>query len=770
VPALTVAPPVVDIISYYVKPSILCLHRIRPGAVYGNMASEVRTMTVEEKVNRFVQKKQFQEALSLLEKLVKGPKQFWALKMTGIIHHDMGRFSLSSISLGEALAISPDDIEANLFMASACHNQGENSSAVVYLETVYRQQNKNYHALRLLSLIAISESRVAEALRYTAEMVKYWKNDMDSCLFHGQALLDSGRAEDAIRYFDHVIGQHGEKYQGYYCKARALVSMGNTEEAFPFYQRAESLSGRLVTPSLELAALYQKTGKLGEATRLYEQLRRKHPDNVEVLNHLASFYIKCHRISEAIELLERSTGVAPGNGGTMLTLSGAYKAVGDLERCMEYSRKAHALLKPDPSLFSTYLLNSNYLPQFSNREFLEEHKKWDAQFARNLSVYDHSHHDYSVGRRLRIGYVSADLKNHAVYYVIEPFFRQHDKSGFELYCYYNDASKDHITKRFEALADKWRDVYSMSDARLAQTIYDDNIDILIDLSGHTGGNRLPVLAMKPAPVQVEYEAYPNTTGLNAMDYKLTDDLLDTESDQQWHTEKLWSLGECFICYQPNPQAPDVLESPPCTRNGYVTFGSFSNLYKINEEVVRLWSRVLHSVPGSRLLIMRLSINELARKRFESLFEKEGIDSARLSFVGEIPERYRSLPGGTEIMAIMSECDVMLDTLPYNNHTIALEALWMGVPVITLYGNRHAARVCSSIVNAAGHSEFIARSEDEYIEKAAAIGTDESLLSELRKSLRDDFRKSILMDFPAFTARLENAYLEIWSEVCQQHAG
>ncbi|HHH42507.1 MAG TPA: tetratricopeptide repeat protein [Gammaproteobacteria bacterium] len=733
------------------------------------MASKVRTMTVEEKVNGLVQKKQFQEALSLLENLARGPKLFWALKMTGIIYHDMGRFGLSSTSLGKALAINPDDIEANLFMASACHNQGENDAAVTCLETVCRQQHNNYHALRLLSLIAISENRADEALRYTAEMVKFWEDDMDSCLFHGQALLDAGRTAEAIGYFDRVIGRHGDAYQGYYCKAKALVAMGDTEEAFPFYRQAGSLAGGFVAPSLELAALYQKAGKIGEAMQLYDELRARYPDNIEVLNQLAGFYIKCHRVSEAIELLERSAAVAPGNGGTMLTLSGAYKAVGDLERCMEYTKKALALLEPDPSLFSTYLLNTNYLPQFTNREFLEEHKKWDAQFARKLPAFDHAHHDYSADRKLRIGYISADLKNHAVYYVIEPFFRQHDKSGFELYCYYNNASKDHITKRFEALADQWRDVYSMSDARLAQTIYDDNIDILIDLSGHTGGNRLPVLAMKPAPVQVEYEAYPNTTGLGAIDYKLTDDLLDMESDQQWHTEKLRSLGECFICYQPNPQAPDIQESPPCESNGYVTFGSFSNLYKINKQVVRLWSRVLHRVPGSRLLIMRLSINEFARKRFESLFEKEGIDSARLDFVGEVPDRYRSLPAGTEIMALMSECDVMLDTLPYNNHTIALEALWMGVPVITLYGDRHAARVCSSIVNAAGHSEFIARSEEEYIEKAATIAADRRLIAVLRKTLRDDFRESILMNFPAFTARLEQAYREIWSEACQQKA-
>jgi predicted O-linked N-acetylglucosamine transferase (SPINDLY family) len=719
-------------------------------------------MTPEEKANRFIQKRQFKEALPVLKILAKGPKKFWALKMTGIIYHDMGQFKLSSINLVEALSINPDDIETNLFMASTCHNLKNNSDAIAFLKTVYKQQKTNYHALRLLSLIAISENHPTDALRYTTEMVKHWEDDMDSCLFHGQALLDSGRSSDSIEYFDRAIIRHSDKYQGYYCKAKALVSTGNTDEATSCYRQASKLAGDFVAPSLELANLYEKTGNINGAIQLYESLYRKHPDNTEVLNNLANFYIKCYRIPEAIKLLETSAGIDPENGSTMMTLSRAYKSIGDLNKCMEHNKDAIALLKPDPSLYSAYLLNTNYLPNISNNEFLEEHKKWDARFACDIKLFDHSHHDYTDGRKLRIAYISADLKNHAVYYVIEPVFNNHNKSGFELYCYYNDIKKDHITERFEAQTDCWRDVYSMSDSQLARTIYDDNIDILIDLSGHTAGNRLPVLAMKPAPVQIEYEAYPNTTGLSAIDYKLTDDLLDTENDQQWHTEKLVSLGECFICYQPNPDAPDITE-PPGTNNDYITFGSFSNLYKINEHVIRVWSKVLHSAPDSRLLIMRLSINKFARKRFESLFEKEGIDRGRLIFISEIPERYRSLPKGTEIMAIMSECDVILDTLPYNNHTIALEALWMGVPVITLYGNRHAARVCASIVNAAGHNEFIAYSEEEYIEKAVAIGSDKKLISDLRKNLRNDFRNSVLMDFPAFTERLENAYREIWSE-------
>lgn len=721
-------------------------------------------MNLVDRASKLIQQQQFKSALPVLKKLTRGSHRFWALKMSGMVYRELGQLSDASRALEKALAISPDDVDANLFMATVSHESGNGHGALPFLEEVCRCDPGNYHALRLLVLVSLDDERYQDALHYGSQISSAWPEDPEAQLLHGQALLNAGNAGEAVHYFDRVIALSSTRHEGYYCRAKALRALGYIDEAIAGYQRAIHYAGEVTGPAVELAGLYEQVRRIPEATALYRRLLARFPDNTHILNSAASHYIKLYRSQEAAALLNRSIEIDAHQVSAHATLASVYKSIGMLDRYRKSSGMAMSLAEPDPVSFSTYLLNSNYFPDITNRELFEEHKKWDRLFSTPDAQFDHAQHDRSNGRKLRIGYISADFRNHAVYYCIEPMLASHDKNGFEVFCYYNAIGKDQVTRRFEGYADVWRDIYSLTDEQVARLIYEDRIDILVDLSGHTAGNRLSVVAKKPAPVQIEYEAYPNTTGLAAIDYKLTDRWLDTEVDRQWHSEKLVSLGECFICYQPNPDAPEVSE-PPVATNRHVTLGSFSNLYKINNSVVKLWSELLHRVPDSRLMFFRLSINDEAVSHFQMLFQERGIDKSRLVFVGEIPARYAALQGGTGCMAMMSECDFILDTFPYSSHTIALEALWMGVPILALYGNRHASRVCASIVSAAGHPELIARSREEYLDKAVALCKQPERIVQLRHSLRSDFRNSILMDFPSFTRRIEDVYRQVWASYC-----
>lgn len=724
-------------------------------------------MNAIDRVNQLVRQKRYKSALSQLKKLTRGSNPFWALKMSGMVCREMGELPDSAIWLDKALSIQPDDVEANLFMAAVKHESGSGVAAVPYLQKVCLHDNNNYHALRLLSLISLDEKNYTDALHYTEVLSRAWADAPESQLLRGQALLNAGDPGAAVICFDRVISLSPARHEGYFCRARALKTLGRLDEAIASYQQAARQADMATGPALELAGLFEQARMVKEASQLYQTLLKRFPEDTDVLNSAANYYIKLFRSHDAVVLLERSIKIDPCQVSAYVTLANAYKSMGMLDKYRECISTAMEIKAADPAFFSAYLLNLNYFPEISNLTLFDEHRKWDQMFYSKASCYVHDAHDRGNKRKLRIGYISADFKNHAVYYFIEPILANHDKNKFEVFCYYNDLLEDEVTRRFQSYADAWHSIYSLSDDEVAGQIYNDKIDILIDLSGHTAGNRLQAIAKKPAPIQVEYEAYPNTTGMVSIDYKLTDDCLDGENDKRFHTETLVSLGDCFICYQPNPEAPEISE-PPILNNSYVTFGSFSNLYKLNERVIDLWCRILHRIPNSRLMIFRLSINDDAKVFFQRQFESRGITADRLIFVGAIPEHYMVLPADTRCMAVMSECDFILDTFPYCNHTIACEALWMGVPIITLYGERHASRVCSTILNAIGHPELIANTEEDYLNKATELSSDSKRIAELRHQLRDDFRNSVLMDFRSFTLNIERVYEELWAGYCQEN--
>ncbi|HFD80767.1 MAG TPA: tetratricopeptide repeat protein [Gammaproteobacteria bacterium] len=720
-------------------------------------------MTDTATVDFLIKQSRFREALDVLDSMREVEADvFWVRKTSGMLHRELGQLELAREDLADAQRLNPGDPETLLFLGAVEYELGDYANAEKTLKRVLSAQPGNYHAIRYLALLALSGDDGKGALQWTGQLQRRWPQDPESNMLHGQALASAGRPSESLTFFDRVTASHPDRYEGYYGKAQSLRSMGETTASLALYAKACEYAGATMEPCLELARFHWSLGNVGRSEAVYRDIIEKFPRQTTPRIELARLLVRLFRHEEALELLKKCAEIEPHLPDAFIALGDTYKTLGIIDKYLEYYDRAMELQPPTPQTYSAYLLNSNYLPQLDRQAFLDMHRKWESFSAAPRETFDHSSHDRDPDRRLRIGYLSADFKIHAVYYFIEPILANHDKSSFEIFCYYNDTRKDSVTERFIGYADHWRDVEGLSDERLGELIYNDGIDILVDLSGHTAGGRLEVLLQKPAPVQVEYEAYPNTTGLSTIDYKLTDRYLDTEEDQAFHTERLHSIGDCFICYQPHEDAPSPTE-PPCTGTDTVTFGSFCNLYKINDRVIDLWSRLLDRVPDSRLMLFRLSINELSKSWFEEKFAAHGADLGRIDFIGSIPERYSNFPAGTAHMGLMSECDFILDTFPYNNHTIACEALWLGVPILTLYGDRHASRVCSTILHAIGHPELVASTEDDYLEKAVELANDRDRIVELRRTLRDDFANSRLMDFPRFTRDLEKAYRSIWKE-------
>jgi predicted O-linked N-acetylglucosamine transferase (SPINDLY family) len=316
-----------------------------------------------------------------------------------------------------------------------------------------------------------------------------------------------------------------------------------------------------------------------------------------------------------------------------------------------------------------------------------------------------------------------------------------------------------MTERLKQRSHHWHNIRGKTDDDVAALIRADAIDILIDLAGHTENNRLPVFARKPAPVQVTYLGYPNTTGLRTIDYRLTDIEADPPGQEPYHTEQLVRLPHGFLCYTSPPDAPAVTALPTSTV-GHVTFGSFNNLAKMTPEVIGLWAQILKAIPGSRLVIKNKSMKDgPTRERYLALFRETGITEDRLDFVAWIPE-------AADHLGAYAHVDIALDTFPYNGTTTTCEALWMGVPVITLAGERHAARVGVSLLTRVGLTELIAQSPEEYVKLAVELAADTERLVQLRAGMRERMKHSPLCDAKSFTRDLETAYRGMWREWCE----
>jgi len=580
-------------------------------------------------------------------------------------------------------------------------------------------------------------------------------SETQSRLRYAELLLRKGMQEEARAQLQDLVLKDPECVRGYYLLAVVRASEGCPEEAAVLFQDALRLAPGEVRALNGLGVALQQLGRADEAASCYLEALRVEPRYQDARINLATLLKDHGRLSDAEREIAQGLALEPDAVRLNYNLANMLHFQG---RSLEAVAAYRNTLRLDPEHLDArqnLLFALHYSSLFSDRQIFAEHLRGVRRRAfRPLPAPRPVQSPPRSEGRIRIGYLSPDFRSHAVASFIEPMLRHHDRGRFEIFCYANLGRPDQTTARLRGLSERWRDISGVGDEQAAGMIVNDGIDILVDLAGHTSGNRLPLFARRPAPLQLTWIGYPDSTALPQMDYRITDRFADPPGQsERYQSERLIRLPRCFCCYLPAHDAPEVAP-PPSSRTGRITFGSFNNLAKVTSEVIELWSRVLQAVPGSGMLLKgRPLVDAQVRGRVLSAFGDAGVEPERVELHG-------GEASTAEHLAHYHRVDIALDTFPYNGTTTTCEALWMGVPVVTLAGTRHASRTGVTILSNCGLAELIASDRDQYLRIARELAGDAARLRQFREGARQRLLGSPLLDAEGITREWEAALVEI----------
>jgi protein O-GlcNAc transferase len=568
----------------------------------------------------------------------------------------------------------------------------------------------------------------------------------------------NGNLNEAVRTCFDVLSREPKNAEALHLLGLIALQSGRLDMAIDFMRQSIAVAPQVAHFHTNLGAALQKKGRLNESIAEYRQAIALDPRQVQAYSNLGAVYHDLGLLDDALESLNHAIKLNPDYISPQYNLGVILSQQGDLNAAIEAYRQV-LQVKPDFSeAHSSLVYALHFHPAYDAEMIYNEHRNWNELHAKPLARLIQPHtNNRDANRQLRIGYVSPDFRDHSVGRFLLPLLGSHDPERFAITCYSDVLNPDRITEVLQRQTEQWRNVVGTTDDQLAQMIRDDQIDILVDLTMHMARNRMLVFARKPAPVQTTYLAYCSTTGLETMDYRLTDPYLDPPGmNDAFYSEKSIRLPETYWCYPVHKDIPDG-GPPPASKHGEITFGCLNNFCKISAETLEVWANLLKSLPKSRLILHAPEGNH--RHRVLAFLQDHGAEPNRLSFAGKATIhdyflRYR-------------EIDIGLDPFPCNGGTTTCDALWMGVPVITLAGRTAVGRAGVSILNNIGLPELIANSRDEYVQIAAELAADFPRLTALRSTLRERMRQSALMDPVRFTRNVEAAYRQMWRNWCQQ---
>ncbi len=533
------------------------------------------------------------------------------------------------------------------------------------------------------------------------------------------------------------------------------LQTGQIDPALALIQRAAALRPDVASYRNNLGLVLERAARDGEARAAFEAAIELDPQYAEAFNNLGQLLMRGDELVAAEECLRRAIELAPDYAEPRVNLGNLLKDCGELDEAIASYRRAIAL-RPDLSpLHSNLLLALHYHADCSAADLAREHRLWAERHVAPVARHGRHENDPQPGRRLRIGYVSPDLREHSIARFLLPILEAHDRARFEIFAYSDASRPDSVSALIRRNVDEWRETYTLSDHAVAESVRRDRIDILVDLAVHSGRNRLLAFASKPAPVQMTYLGYCSTTGVDAIDYRLTDRYLDPpDADLDHYAEQSIRLPACYWCYSA-PQRAEGADFPVERRAGPPTFGCLNNFAKVTPATLRLWARLLLAVPSARLLL-HARAGAQCRSAIDTL-RRAGIDASRVNFVGRKPL--------AEYLSTYRDIDVALDPFPFGGGTTTCDALWMGVPVVTLAGRTAVSRAGSSLLTNAGLGHLVADSADRYVELGSALMRDRARLGAARAAQRFKLESSQVMDLKRFVRDLENAYRTAWQSWC-----
>lgn len=622
--------------------------------------------------------------------------------------------------------MNPAKLQSLLEAAVAHHRAGR----LVEAETIYRQARvaapKNFDALHLSGLVAYQQGRMAEAVDLLGRAHKIDPKSTLCEIRYAMALLATGRTADAEARLRRLVAAQPALAEGWENLAYCLKTQDRLDEAAACHEKVAKLKPAHADGWYNYGLTLSLMGRFVDALACHDRALAADPRFA--LGHFgrAQALHQADRVPEAVEAYGKFLALEPQNHEARSYRLMALHNLDSISRedlFAEHVAYGRAVGEPAPATFAQ-------APE--------------------------------PGRRLRLAILSPDLRTHSCAYFLEPLLQHLDRSQFDLYLYHDHFREDAVSARLKALATVWRNFIGQPMPTVEKTIRADAPDILIDLAGHTGmTNRLPLLARRVAPVQVTYLGYPNTTGVPAMDYRFTDGIADPDGDaDRFATEKLVRFAPTAWTYAPPADAPEVAEAP-CAASGKITFGCFNSPAKITDPVLALWGRILAAIPEARLRLKGRGFgSEATRALYRARFARLGVPEDRVDLLERTPDTKSHL-------ALYHEVDIALDTFPYHGTTTTCESLWMGVPVISLAGECHMARVGTSLLTAAGHADWIAASPDEYVRIARELAADPARLRAARAQLRDELRRSPLLDHAGQARRFADALRQCWAAWCEK---
>ena len=654
------------------------------------------------------------------------------------------------------------DPQAALNHAMELHRTGRIAEA----DTLYRQLYAAFpQAVDLIHLIGLTTCElgrpqegiplIEESLRHRPLTAHYHAN-------YGVKLIEVRRFDDAVTALARAVEMEPGNSGHHYNLGNAYLQSDRAAAAVDCYRRALTLNPAHHLAALQLGMALHGAGRRDEGIAHYRRELAARPTDYALATNLGALLQDACDIDGAIEVFRQALQHEPRNFFAMNNIAIMLKERGEVSESVRMLLRCAELSPASPEIRSNVILTMHYDPQLPDEAIAEQHHEWNRRFVTATPGAGHLN-EPDTARRLRVGYVSADLRDHVVGRALLPAFRHHDHAAFEIFCYATNPEQE-LTKEFQRHADHWRAMAGASDQDLLRQIKEDRIDILLDLSLHTSDNRLGVFAAKPAPVQVSWLGYPETSGLSTMDWRISDRFLEPPGGNRVAVgqEKPWLHPDCWTCFEPAKDYPEVNPLPSAQGRAF-TFGCFNNYCKINDAVLSAWSRILGATPGSRLYL--LTKPGTHRRRTLEFMSSQGISAERIVFQDYAPHTAELSQGA--LLGRYHQVDLALDTFPYNGMSTTLDALWMGVPVVSLVARRNLGRAGLSLLSNAGLPEFAVPSVDAYVETAVRLSQDQAGLAKLRAGLRARMQASPLLDAAGFTRKLEAGFRDMWIEWCRR---
>lgn len=679
------------------------------------------------------------------------PGQWRASLVLAACHSRFGEPEESERVLRELLLHNPDcDLAWQRLSFFLRKSQRVDDDLAAMREWAQRCPNKA-EAWTHCGMSAVMNTEVEVGREYLHHALALNPNNHEALCWLGQSYQQEQDPHRALEYLARGLQLKPDYQPGWNMLGGVYQSVGRQHESEGCFMRALAIAPLQPLAWNNLANTYLDGQVLDEAEHVMQVALQLNPNDPSLWNNLGNILSAGRRLKEAREAFRRTLEVQPGYEAVLINLAGVESHFGNLDRSISLLRQVLHL----PGSRTNLLFFANYHPDWTGEQVFELYREVTQRFPSRL-YFDYAN-SLESKRRLRIGYVSPDFRHHVCALFIEPLLRNHDRSQVEVFAYSLTRREDAVTERFIGYVDHWRHCVGISDQAIAERIREDGIDILVDLAGHTGNNRLQVFALKPAPVQVSWwMGFAFGTGLDQVDYFLADEQMLPPGCESSFAESLWRMPAPAVAYcAPAHMEAAAVEDLPALSNGYITFGSLTRPVRLNHRVICAWSELLKRVPGSRLMLDSGSFQDQSlRDHYQELFAEQGIEAERLLLGYTSPAT-----------AALAQMDIALDCFPHNSGTTLYESLWMGLPVVSLRDRPSMGRVGSLILHGMGRDEWIADSESEYLDKLVALANDVPALAVIRAGLREEMRGSRLCDAADFTRRMEATYQQMWQRYC-----